>query len=109
LREVRGYSPFHARHVAAERIPATAVMQRKTVMTRGPDMTRSAGDGFTVSARYVPELAFPVLAVVAVKHGAQVIDTLTVPACAGMKVFRHPAVYLPTFRAALLGGESCES
>jgi hypothetical protein len=73
---------------------------------RGPDMSRGAGDGFTVSARYVPELAFPVLAVVAVKHGTEVIDTMTVPACAGMNVYRHPAIYLPAFRAALKG-EPC--
>ena len=76
-------------------------------MMRGSDLVRSAGDGFTVSARYVPTLAAPVLAVVDVRQNGRSVCTLTVPAVDGFTVFRHPAVFLPAYRVALGEGEPC--
>jgi len=70
-------------------------------MTRGADLSRCSGDGFTVSARYVPSLAFPVLAVVDVRQNGQSVGTLTVPAVDGYAVYRHPAVYLREYREAM--------
>jgi len=73
------------------------------MIARGPDMVRGAGDGFTVTARYVPSLDVPALAVVAVSLAGVTIEAVTVPAVQGIDVYRHPAVYLPMFRAALQG------
>jgi hypothetical protein len=73
---------------------------------RGPDMVRGAGDGFTVTARYVPTLDVPACAIVAVQLAGRTIEAVTVPAVQGIDVYRHPAIYLPAFRAALKG-EPC--
>lgn len=71
-------------------------------MNRGPDLSRTAGDGFTVTARYVPNLRSPILCTVAVSQAGAVVDCRTVPAVDGMTVWAHPAVYLPAYRAAVL-------
>ena len=78
-------------------------------MMRGPDMSRSAGDGFTVSARYVPTLAAPAVCTVVVRSAVGIVATVTVPAVDGMMVFRHPAVFLPAYRVALGEGEPCRA
>lgn len=71
-------------------------------MTRGPDLVRSCGDGFTVTARYVPSLRAPVLAVVSVSLAGNVLQAVTVPAVDGFTVYSHPAVYLADYREAVM-------
>lgn len=66
-----------------------------------PDLTRCSGDGFTVTARYVPTLRNPVLCTVSVSKAGAVVDVRTVPAVDGSDVWRHPAVYLPAYRETL--------
>lgn len=71
-------------------------------MTRGPDLIRSSGDGFTVTARYAPTLAAPALCTVAVRdNGGAVVGAVTVPAVDGYSVWAHTTVYVPAYREAM--------
>lgn len=72
------------------------------------DISRTNG-GFTVSASFVPTLAAPISAVVAVSLHDVSVGSVTVPAVDGYVVYRHAALYVREYADALtVRGESCE-